>query len=106
DEPRHIAEGREAGLRAIDAQAGILSARAGDRLETAVRSDRSGVGGRYLEAVADPAYNSAFGKMLADPQSGHLRFTPAEVEAVRVASAAEAQRNLNVTTGSAGQFAI
>jgi HK97 family phage major capsid protein len=106
DEPRHVAEGREAGLRAIDAQASVLTSRAGDRLEKAVRSDGSGVGGRYLEAVADPAYNSAFGKMLADPQSGHLRFTPAEVEAVRVASAAEAQRNLNVTTGSAGQFAI
>ena len=37
DEPRHIAEGREAGLRAIDGQAGILTARAGDRLERAVR---------------------------------------------------------------------
>jgi HK97 family phage major capsid protein len=104
--PRHIVEGREAGLRAIDRQKGVLTAQAGDRLERAVRSDLSGVGGRYLEAVASPHYNSAFGKMVADPTTGHLRFTPAEVEAVRVATAAEAQRSLNVTTGSAGQFAI
>lgn len=106
DEPRHISESREAGLRAIDQHAGLLTNRAGERLETAVRSDQSGVGGRYLSAVANPAYLSAFGKMIADPTTGHLRFTPAEVEAVRVASKAEEQRNLNVTTGNAGQFAI
>jgi predicted phage gp36 major capsid-like protein len=44
--------------------------------------------------------------MMANPTTGHLRFSPAEVEAVRVAGAVEAERNLNVTTGSAGQFAI
>src|SRR5207342_3277102 len=36
----------------------------------------------------------------------HLRFTPREVEAVRLVAAVDAERALNVTTGSAGQFAI
>jgi HK97 family phage major capsid protein len=106
DEPRHISESRDAGLRAIDQHSGLLTNRAGERLEGALRSDHTGVGGRYLAAVANPHYSSAFGKMIADPNSGHLRFTPAEVEAARVAAQAEEQRNLNVTTGSAGQFAI
>jgi hypothetical protein len=35
-----------------------------------------------LNAVSDPAYNSAFGKMLSQPQDGHLRFSATETEAV------------------------
>lgn len=66
DEPRHVTEGRESGLRAIEQQASILTARAGDRLEGAVRSDQTGVGGQYLVAVANPHYSAAFGKMIAD----------------------------------------
>jgi HK97 family phage major capsid protein len=104
--PRHIVEGREAGLRAIDQHAGVLSAPAADRLDAHVRTnDPQGLDGRYLDAVGSPHYNSAFGKMLADPQSGHLRFTPAEVEAVRVVTAVEAQRAMSLT-GASGGFAV
>jgi HK97 family phage major capsid protein len=107
DEPRHLAEAREAGLRAIDAEQGALSARAGDRLETLIRhADPDGSGGRYLNAVGNPAYLSAFKKLVADPTSGHLRFTPAEVEAVRVVSGVQSERAMSIGTGSAGGFAV
>jgi HK97 family phage major capsid protein len=107
-EPRHLAEARDAGLRAIDGKQGVLSARAGDTLETLVRDeDPDGSGGRYLSAVASDSYMSAFRKLLADPVTGHLRFSPAEVEAVRTVSAVQAeQRAMSIGTGSAGGFAV
>ena len=37
---------------------------------------------------------------------GHLRFSPEEVDAVRVVSAVQTERALNEGTGSAGLFAI
>jgi HK97 family phage major capsid protein len=105
--PRHITEGREAGLRAIDQHAGVLSALAADRLDALVRiGDAQGLGGRYLDAVGSEHYLSAFGKLVADPTSGHLRFSPAEVEAVRIVSAVESQRALAEGTGSSGGFAV
>ena len=61
---------------------------------------------RYLDAVGDPAYNTAFGKMVMDPMSGHLRFTTQEVEAVRKVSTVESERAMSIGTGSAGGFAI
>jgi HK97 family phage major capsid protein len=105
--PRHLTEAREKGMRAIEANASVLSARAADRLERHINeADPQGLDANYIAAVGDPNYRTAFGKIMMDPTTGHLRFTPAEVEAVRRASQAEAQRSLNVTTGSAGAFAI
>jgi HK97 family phage major capsid protein len=107
DEPRHLAEARDTGLRAIESQQGVLSARAGDRLEQVVREhDPDGSGGRYLAAVGDPFYRSAFGKLVMDPTTGHLRFSPAEVEAMRVVSGVMAERAMSIGTGSAGGFAV
>jgi HK97 family phage major capsid protein len=84
-----------------------LRSEAADRLERLVRSaDPLGLDARYLEAVGDPSYNSAFGKMLADPLQGQLRFTPEETAAVQAVSQVEAQRGLVTGTGSAGGFAI
>ena len=106
-QPRHLAEARDQGLRAIDHHTGVLSGRAADRLERLVREDDpNGDGGRYLSAVGNPHYLTAFKKMLQDPTTGHLRFTPAEVEAVRVAGAVESQRAMSIGTGSAGGFAV
>ena len=78
---------RELGLRCIDEYEtkGGLRSDAADRLDDAVRNhDRLGLGARYLDAVGYPHYNSAFGKLLGDPQTGHLRFSPEETAAVRV----------------------
>jgi HK97 family phage major capsid protein len=98
---------RSAGLRAIDKHRDQLSPAAGDRLDAHVRSgDPIGLDGAYLDAVGADEYLSAFTKMVADPQSGHLRFSPHEVDAVRRVSQVESERALSVGTGSAGGFAI
>ena len=104
--PAHVRRARDEGLRTIERHKAILSAEAGDRLDDVLRRrDPNGVGARYLAAVGDPNYNSAFGKMLMDPMTGHLRFSAAEVEAVRRVSAVESERALSLT-GSAGGFAV
>jgi HK97 family phage major capsid protein len=101
-------ETRDKALKTIERHADVMDDGRPDELERFIR--RSTVMNewvaRYLTAVGDPAYRSAFGKMMADPQNGHLRFSPAEVEAVRVASQVEAERALSVGTGSAGGFAV
>jgi hypothetical protein len=61
---------------------GELRSEAADRLDDYIRRDTIGVDARYLAAVASADYNSAFGKMLADPVMGHHRMSPAEVAAV------------------------
>jgi HK97 family phage major capsid protein len=102
-------EARDAGLRTIERyrDGGDLRSDAADRLDELVRRrDPTGIDARYLEAVGDPAYNSAFGKLLADPAQGHLRFTPEEVTAVQKVSAVEHQRGLVSGVGAQGGFAI
>ena len=73
--------------------------RARRRLEQIVRRrDPQGIAAKYLRAVGDPAYETAFSKMLADPMMGHLKFSVAEVEAVRRVGAVEAERAFATTT--------
>jgi HK97 family phage major capsid protein len=99
--------GRDVGLRAIDRHRDKLTAPAGDRLERLVRgNDPMNIGARYLAAVGDPDYASAFGKMLLDPATGHLRFTAHEVEAVRRVSRVMEMRGMVEGTGSAGGFGV
>jgi HK97 family phage major capsid protein len=104
--PRRI-ESRDEGLRAIEANLDAHVGDSADRLDEMLRShDPVGLGGRYLRAVANPHYLSAFGKMVADPSTGHLRFTPEEGEAVRLVTAVEAERAMNEGTGSSGGYAV
>lgn len=106
-EPKDRNPDRDAALRAIEGNTGHLASAAADRLDQLVRErDPQGLGARYLAAVADPAYNSAFGKLIADPTSGHLRFEPQEVEAMRVVNRVEAERAMSVGVTTAGGFAI
>jgi HK97 family phage major capsid protein len=103
----HVRQAHDAGLRSIERHRDRLSPEAGDRLDGLVRNaDHTGIGGRYLDAVGDPHYSSAFGKMLMDPTTGHLRFTALEVEAVRKVSTVEQERAMSIGTGSAGGFAV
>ena len=100
-------QARDAGLRAIEMHQGALRADAADRLDDLVReNDPLGLGGRYLEAVANPHYFSAFGKMCVDPTTGHLRFAPQEVEAVRQVAQVSGQRAMSIGVGSAGGFGV
>lgn len=94
-------------LRAIERHATVLNSAAADTLDGLVRAkDPTGIDSRYLAAVADDAYNTAFGKIAADPTTGHLRFSPEEVEAVRRVSASMHERNMAEGVGSTGGFAV
>ncbi len=100
-------QSRSEALRAIEAAADELGPAAGDRLDQHVRSkDPTGIDSRYLLAVGDEEYNSAFGKILADPMHGHLRFTPQEVAAMQRVNAVEAERGMTGGTTTAGGFAL
>ena len=103
--PQWLSRQRDEGLRTVDryTRSDHLNAPAADRLDALVRAsgtkiDPAGIGARYLAAVGLPAYNSAFGKILADPIHGHLRLSPEEVDAVRVVSQVQQERALNEGT--------
>jgi HK97 family phage major capsid protein len=105
---RHVQEHRTAAMRALDRhqRSGVLNAAAADRADTVLRrGDGQGLTARWIAAAGAEAYASAFGKMVGDPQMGHLRFTPAEVAAVQDMSAAQnANRIMGaaVSTGATG----
>jgi len=102
-------ESRDSGLHTIERYRNqeALTSKAADRLDELVRkSDTTGVDGRYLAAVGDPHYNSAFGKLLADPVLGHNRMTKEEVAAVQKVNAVEAERAMSIGTTTAGGFAV
>jgi HK97 family phage major capsid protein len=105
--PAQVRAAHDEGLRAIAMHESVLGTRAADQLDRLVREgDLHGHGSRYMSAVANPHYEAAFAKMLRDPQFGHLRFTPQEVEAVRLVTQADSQRSMAEGTGSAGGFAL
>jgi HK97 family phage major capsid protein len=114
DEPRHRVAAREVGLRAIDLHAGTLSGEAGNVLEEVVRDpddrDPAGIGGRYLAAVGDADYETAFWKILRDPMTAHLEMSPEERGAIQRVRAidrerAGRERAMSLTTTSGG-FAV
>ena len=102
-----LAEFRRDAMRTLErCQRGdVLSAAAADRADEVLRhGDPHALTARYLAAAGDEAYGTAFAKMVQDPQTGHLRFSPEEVEAVRAASlaaaAAEFRAGPLVTSGT------
>jgi HK97 family phage major capsid protein len=105
---RHVQQHRTNAMRTLDhyKHTGVLDSTAADRADRILRrSDGQGLTARYLAAAGNEAYHSAFGKMIQDPAMGHLRFSPAEVEAVREASAVGDQHRIMgaaLTTGSTG----
>jgi HK97 family phage major capsid protein len=96
---------RSAAMATIETyqRSGTLSDAAADRLDRVLREgDPDAQTARYLAAVGNPHYRAAFGKMLADPQMGHLRCGPEEVAAVREMNLAAASQRAALTTGSTG----
>jgi HK97 family phage major capsid protein len=61
---------------------------------------------RYVTAVGSEHYRSAFQKIMSDPQHGHLRLGPEEVEAMRAAGAVQEERAMAVGSSAAGGFAL
>jgi HK97 family phage major capsid protein len=107
--PQHVAEAHDRGLHAIERYSAVdvLTPRAADRLDDVIRDrDPLGLGARYLAAVGDLDYTNAFGKILADPTHGALRFSPREREAFDRVNGVMHERALVEGTGSAGGFAV
>jgi HK97 family phage major capsid protein len=106
----HRTEAVEGALRTLESYHadGVLPSESACAMEDLVKGPRDpfGLGASYLEAVGDPAYESAFGKLLADPNQGHLRFSPEEVLAVRRVGQVELQRGMVEGTPSAGGFGV
>jgi HK97 family phage major capsid protein len=106
-DPR-VQQYRTAGMNTIQRYQvrNVLNARAADRLDKVLREgDGQGLTARYLAAAGNEHYDTAFAKMLADPQMGHLRFRPDEVNAVREAGYVQEQHrimNAALTTGATG----
>ncbi len=97
DKPHWIE--RDKALRTIERFSPHQHSDAVDRVDRLVRDgDPTGIGAQYIEAVGDPAYATAFGKMLKDPSTGHLRFSAEEVEAVRKATSSMFERAMATTT--------
>lgn len=107
--PDHVADAHDRGMNAIEAysRVDVLSPEAADRLDELVRDrDPLGIGSRYLAAVGDLDYKNAFGKILADPTHGHLRFSARERDAFDRVNQVLLERSLVEGTGSAGGFAV
>jgi HK97 family phage major capsid protein len=103
---QYLAPHRRAAMQMIErySRSNVLDAADADRLDAILRgADPDALTARYLAAVGNEHYGTAFGRMLADPQFAHLRFSQAEVEAVREADwAMRASDRAAMTTGSAG----
>lgn len=102
-----LSQFRSAAMRTLERyqRSDVLSARAADTVDGVLRrGDSQAITARYIAAVGNDHYLSAFGKMVSDPSMGHLRFSAEEVEAVRdvtYASAASEMRAV-LTTGTTG----
>lgn len=93
---------RDVVMRNLDADitARHITADAATGVEELLKGDESTTATRWARAAGDPAYRSAFAKMLADPSRGHLEWTAAESEAYR--NAQHVQRAMNEGVASQG----
>jgi HK97 family phage major capsid protein len=108
ENPRRRAD-IDSGLFAIERCAKLdgFNDQAAQRVEKMLRTtDRDGVDARYLAAVGDPDYEQAFWKILPNPTTGHLSFTPREAEAMRRVRLAEGERAMVDSTGAQGGFGL
>ncbi len=106
-DPARLPE-RDAGLRAIDRaeKARELSAEAAGRADRLVRSGsprEQSIAARWAATTGDPAYSRAFMHLLANPERGHLMWTPQEADAFRKVEETRAYMSL---TDAAGGFMV
>jgi HK97 family phage major capsid protein len=106
-DPAHM---RDRALAVVDhySTRNVLSSEAADRVDQILRDkDPTGDTAAYLVAAGNPAYATAFAKMLGDPIMGHNRFSAEEVEAVRQVTQVQIRNAaLQEDTGTGGQYAI
>jgi len=113
--PAQVKAAQSAGLRAIERNSDALTAAAGDELDELLRErDELGIGAKYLDAVGDDCYATAFMKVLRYGQYANLHMTPEEQQAVMRVSQVTDERDyyengraraMSLTTTSGG-FAV
>ena len=84
-----------AALRVIDANATRMSPKAQSRLDAVIRdtaTDPMGLGAAYIRAVADPAYETGWWKVVTDPTNAAWRMSPAEHRAMQNVQQVESLR--------------
>lgn len=91
-------------LRTIERHADLMTDPA--LIESAIRTDQTGLGASYLEAVGDEHYREAFRMILANPTTAQLQMTPEQAESVRRVNQASEARAMVEGTGSAGGFGV
>jgi HK97 family phage major capsid protein len=99
---------RDAGRRAIDAlerskQLPTDAAERAERLLGTGTPREQSIASRWAATTGDPAYNRAFMALLADPQRGHLLWTPQEADAYR---RVEEMRAYGSLTDNVGGFMV
>lgn len=102
---RNVDTPRESALRTLERNAEHFATGSDVEIDNLIRHhDPTENGARYIAAVGDENYNSAFGKLLRHGPWAAAQMTAGETAAMEAVNGAE--RALNVGTGSAGQFAI
>jgi HK97 family phage major capsid protein len=99
-------EDRQAALRALEARSGEMEAEATDRIDDLIRRDKLGTEARYLRAVAEPAYLSAFMKKVSGGGGAEAMLNRDEQAAMEAVGAAMSERALQIGEGKLGGFAV
>jgi hypothetical protein len=89
---RSLTPAQGAAMRAIEARHLDLSAAAGDRLAAHIERDRRGDDARYISAVANPAYRTAFFKSVFGLEGAGRSLTAPEAEAMEAVGEATQMR--------------
>lgn len=94
---------RDRALAALDSVGEHLDERARSQVEVQLRAPAADTAGAQLViAGSDPAYRSAFAKLMRDPARGHMEFDDAERAAF--ARAQSVARAINIGTNASGGF--
>jgi HK97 family phage major capsid protein len=101
-------EAREAAQRAIDGayESERLDEPGGRRLIEIIDREPTGIDARYIAAISDPNYETAFGKKLAGIAGAAEELSSAETEAMLAVGRSMGERALAVGEGKTGGFAV
>jgi HK97 family phage major capsid protein len=104
---RELSAARSECLRAIEAGVGtLLSTEAGKRIERFVEADPTGAASRLVAATADPNYERAFLRRLANPETARDAWTDEEAEAVRTVLRRQEERALTLGADPTGSWPL
>lgn len=111
--PGEVSRRRSSGLRHVESleRAGRLPTEAADKVarlvdDTGTEFGRS-LAAKWADAAGDPAYESAFVKLLADPARGHLLWSEAERAAYAAGQRVRSEfRALSVSGADGGQHMV